>query len=587
MTEIVSLGLLRALMEAGFTNWCFDCCSWHQECYLTMKTLESVDTEQFQWQGKKNEARDRKLNLKAENEKLELQLIVVCCHTPPGRPLPFMWRCEAIADRRPVRERYDHHEKPGYTACLISWNRIMEWMDKYIVVPMPGFVAARAWALMEAGFTNRCFDCCSWHQACQEKKRRARLNGSHVVVFHLFYTWHAYNNPLERFQDRDFVIVICYLNGFKTRLYYWHMLFEWPLAWEIKLKDSSLDFPLNKKNEVRDRKLNLKAEKEKLEPQLIVERNVYGRKEKTVYFEIVVESLFYVLVSLGEAIADRRSVRERRCICHVVVLVAGTRFALIGLILFSNVHFQNAIPRYIGAFILICARCPDMITLRNLDILHAELLLLFEGLVAAGSFVFVLSSIYIVAMKFTVASYTLEDFGGLVAVGTYVFALSSIYTTAMKFTGAIDFVLHTTPPEEDPSARESEKQDFEISSHLNLGFQPKEVAHSPQEKPPQAQRAPAPRAWNMKLDGVLKECGFQKCKLEQAVYVKRRRQPWENGGSHRWLTLYNPPEPNFGMGSEISWVGYSDITTAGGKEVQTRILAFWREIKDEKTDILL
>ncbi|KAL8192523.1 hypothetical protein R6Q57_027708 [Mikania cordata] len=78
---------------------------------------------------------------------------------------------------------------------------------------------------------------------------------------------------------------------------------------------------------------------------LISERNVYGRKEKTVYFEIVVESLFYVLVSLGEAIADRRSVRERRCICHVVVLVAGTRFALIGLILFSNVHFQNAIPR--------------------------------------------------------------------------------------------------------------------------------------------------------------------------------------------------------------------------------------------------
>ncbi|KAL8235548.1 hypothetical protein R6Q59_016629 [Mikania micrantha] len=246
MTEIVSLGLLRALMEAGFTNWCFDCCSWHQECYLTMKTLESVDTEQFQWQGKKNEARDRKLNLKAEKEKLEPQLIVVCCHTPPGRPLPLMWR-------------------------------------KLLVSSM--------------GMASK-------------------------------------------------------------------------------------------------------------------ERNVYGRKEKTVYFEIVVESLFYVLVSLGEAIADRRS---------------------------------NAIPRYIGAFILICARCPDMITLRNLDILHAELLAVHSWF--EHSFV-----VYWLAcnaieqikahqrtMRFHgsfSASYTLEDFGGLVAVGTYVFALSSIYTTAMKFTGA-------------------------------------------------------------------------------------------------------------------------------------------------------
>ncbi|KAL8235549.1 hypothetical protein R6Q59_016630 [Mikania micrantha] len=37
----------------------------------------------------------------------------------------------------------------------------------------------------------------------------------------------------------------------------------------------------------------------------------------------------------------------------------------------------------------------------------------------------------------------------------------------------------------------------------------------------------------------------------------------------------------------VSWGNMADITTAGGKEVQTRILAFWREIKDEKTDILL
>ncbi|KAD4178302.1 hypothetical protein E3N88_26893 [Mikania micrantha] len=31
----------------------------------------------------------------------------------------------------------------------------------------------------------------------------------------------------------------------------------------------------------------------------------------------------------------------------------------------------------------------------------------------------------------------------------------------------------------------------------------------------------APRAWNTKLDGVLRDCGFQRCKLEQAVYTKR------------------------------------------------------------------
>ncbi|KAD3068095.1 hypothetical protein E3N88_35975 [Mikania micrantha] len=34
----------------------------------------------------------------------------------------------------------------------------------------------------------------------------------------------------------------------------------------------------------------------------------------------------------------------------------------------------------------------------------------------------------------------------------------------------------------------------------------------------------APRAWNTKLDGVLKEYGFQKCKLEQAVYTKQTRE---------------------------------------------------------------
>ncbi|KAD7476922.1 hypothetical protein E3N88_00058 [Mikania micrantha] len=30
----------------------------------------------------------------------------------------------------------------------------------------------------------------------------------------------------------------------------------------------------------------------------------------------------------------------------------------------------------------------------------------------------------------------------------------------------------------------------------------------------------APRAWNIKLDGVMKEHKFKRCKLEQAVYVK-------------------------------------------------------------------
>ncbi|KAD0338797.1 hypothetical protein E3N88_44430 [Mikania micrantha] len=34
----------------------------------------------------------------------------------------------------------------------------------------------------------------------------------------------------------------------------------------------------------------------------------------------------------------------------------------------------------------------------------------------------------------------------------------------------------------------------------------------------------ASRAWNTKLDSVLKECEFQKCKLEQAVYIKRSRE---------------------------------------------------------------
>ncbi|KAD4179873.1 hypothetical protein E3N88_28464 [Mikania micrantha] len=34
----------------------------------------------------------------------------------------------------------------------------------------------------------------------------------------------------------------------------------------------------------------------------------------------------------------------------------------------------------------------------------------------------------------------------------------------------------------------------------------------------------APRDWNTKLDSVLKECDFQKCKLEQTVYVKRSRE---------------------------------------------------------------
>lgn len=34
----------------------------------------------------------------------------------------------------------------------------------------------------------------------------------------------------------------------------------------------------------------------------------------------------------------------------------------------------------------------------------------------------------------------------------------------------------------------------------------------------------APRAWNTKMDGALKECGFQRCKLEPAVYTKRMKQ---------------------------------------------------------------
>ncbi|KAD4385441.1 hypothetical protein E3N88_25609 [Mikania micrantha] len=34
----------------------------------------------------------------------------------------------------------------------------------------------------------------------------------------------------------------------------------------------------------------------------------------------------------------------------------------------------------------------------------------------------------------------------------------------------------------------------------------------------------APRAWNTKLDGVLKEYGFERCKLEQAVYKKETSQ---------------------------------------------------------------
>ncbi|KAL8228776.1 hypothetical protein R6Q57_013676 [Mikania cordata] len=82
---------------------------------------------------------------------------------------------------------------------------------------------------------------------------------------------------------------------------------------------------------------------------------------------------------------------------------------------------------------------------------------------------------------------------------------------------------------------------------------------------------------------------------------------WEAGTLYRWLSLYNPPEPDFGVGTEKSWMGslgkrvvkmsqddnskYSikvgDTTNAGGEEVQTRMLAFWGKIKDEKTDILL
>jgi hypothetical protein len=34
----------------------------------------------------------------------------------------------------------------------------------------------------------------------------------------------------------------------------------------------------------------------------------------------------------------------------------------------------------------------------------------------------------------------------------------------------------------------------------------------------------APRAWNTKLNGVLKEYGFQRCKLEPAVYTKRTHE---------------------------------------------------------------
>ncbi|KAC9456371.1 hypothetical protein E3N88_45791 [Mikania micrantha] len=34
----------------------------------------------------------------------------------------------------------------------------------------------------------------------------------------------------------------------------------------------------------------------------------------------------------------------------------------------------------------------------------------------------------------------------------------------------------------------------------------------------------APQAWNIKLDGVLKENGFKRCKLEQAVYTKQTKE---------------------------------------------------------------